>query len=341
MEMKQTILQYPLSALQQRFCLTQGMLPIVQQVQRVAPTSAAVLLLGESGVGKEPIAHMIHAGSRVREEIFLATNCGAISESLAESELFGHARGAFTGAIGNKKGLFQLANGGTLFLDEVGDMAPYLQVKVLRALELGEVMSVGSEKPEHVKIRIIAATNRDLGEEMKAKRFREDLFYRLNVFPIRIPPLRDRPHDIVELAEHFLAMFENERETPWRLTADALQELQSYDWPGNVRQFRNALECATILADGPRIDRAVIRQSIGNTSLKPQPSHAGQALLTTWCQHALENGWQLQRMKQEVEIEAITVAKRMSGTLGRAAVALGVDVATLHRKLGTRNKKGE
>jgi len=232
---------------------SEAMHRVLQQVHVVAKSDATVLVTGESGTGKEVVARAIHAESRRRERSLIRVNCGAIPEDLFESEFFGHVRGAFTGALGDRAGRFELADGGTLFLDEVGEIPLRLQPKLLRVLQEQEFERVGDGRTRKVDVRIVAATNRDLRDEVDARRFRQDLFYRLSVFPIELPPLRERRADIAPLAERFLRRTARRRggRTP-RLSQAALQQLERYDWPGNVRELQNAIERALILApNGP------------------------------------------------------------------------------------------
>ncbi len=212
-------------------------------VHRVAPTASTVLIEGETGTGKELVASAVHYWSERREKLFVAQNCAAMPENLLESELFGHEKGAFTGATDDKKGLFELADGGTLFLDEVGEMPLALQAKLLRVLQEGEVRPVGSNRTKRVDVRIVAATNRDLEKEVAEGRFREDLFYRLNVFPLRLPPLRERREDVPLLAGHFLKRYAEEfgRQVSG-ISQQAMEQLQAYEWPGNVRELENEVQ---------------------------------------------------------------------------------------------------
>jgi transcriptional regulator with GAF, ATPase, and Fis domain len=229
-----------------------GMRRVAQQVQIVAPSDATVLIMGESGTGKEVVARAIHSASRRSERPLVRVNCGAVPESLFESEFFGHVRGAFTGAQKDRAGRFELADGGTLFLDEVGEIPLALQPKLLRALQEGEFERVGDGRTRTVDVHIVAATNRDLRTEVDAGRFRQDLFYRLSVFPIELPPLRERRADVAPLAEHFLRAAAGRGAKTVRLSQAALQQLERHDWPGNVRELQNAIERALILApQGP------------------------------------------------------------------------------------------
>ncbi|MCC6641228.1 MAG: sigma-54-dependent Fis family transcriptional regulator [Deltaproteobacteria bacterium] len=230
------------------------MIEVLELLERAAEFKATVLLTGESGTGKEVLARAIHAQSPRRGEAFVGVNCAAIPESLLESELFGHARGAFTGADRARRGLFVEADGGTLFLDEIGELPPPLQAKLLRALQEEEVRPVGESKPRRVDVRVLAATARNLESEVRAGRFREDLFYRLDVLRVCVPPLRDRREDIPLLVDHFLARFATSLGKPVReLSDDALEKLVAYPWPGNVRELENVIERAVILARGERI----------------------------------------------------------------------------------------
>jgi two-component system response regulator AtoC len=227
------------------------MLEVYKLVARVAPTSATVLVVGESGTGKELVARAIHSHSTRATTAFVPVNCTALSESLLESELFGHARGAFTGAIAAKRGLFEMADGGTLFLDEIGDMGPKMQAQLLRTLQDGEVRPVGSAESIKVDVRLVCATNRDLEAEVKAGRFREDLYFRINVVTVKLPPLRDRPGDIPILVAHFLAkVARREGRTEASMSREALDMLCRYGWPGNVRELENAVERAVAVAKG-------------------------------------------------------------------------------------------
>lgn len=226
----------------------------LERARRVAASEAPVLLLGETGTGKEVIASAIHAASRRANGPLVKVNCGALAETLLESELFGHVKGAFTGADRDRAGFFEVARGGTLFLDEIGEISSGLQVRLLRVLQDGAFTRVGSSEPLTTDARVIAATNRDLEAAVEASEFREDLYYRLNVVPIRLPPLRDRPEDVAPLAEFFLGRARVEAAARRRrFSAEALDALKRYQWPGNARELQNAVECAAVMARGPEI----------------------------------------------------------------------------------------
>jgi two-component system nitrogen regulation response regulator NtrX len=223
-------------------------------VEKVAPTDARVLITGENGTGKELVARAVHRLSPRGDKAFIEVNCAAIPSELIESELFGHMKGSFTGAHEDRAGKFELADGGTLFLDEIGDMSLQAQAKVLRALQEGIVTRVGGAKPISVDVRVLAATNKDLEEEIKGGRFREDLYYRLNVIPLHVPPLRERREDIAMLVRHFVETYAREANLrPKPFTDEALERMQRMDWPGNVRELRNTVERLLILASGATV----------------------------------------------------------------------------------------
>lgn len=237
-----------------------AMLALYDQISRVADIKTTVLILGESGTGKELVARAIHTSGGRSNKPFVAVNCGAISENLLESELFGHVKGAFTGAVSDKAGLFEQADGGTLLLDEVGEMPPALQVKLLRVLQEGEIRRVGAAASQQVDVRVISATARDLQAEVAAGRFREDLFFRLNVFMVLLPPLRERLDDLPLLAELFIRSCSARmgRTQAPRISSDALRCLMSYSWPGNVRELENVIERSLVLCDGDQLQECCL-----------------------------------------------------------------------------------
>ena len=238
---------------------------VVDRIEKVGPTDARVLIRGENGTGKELVARALHRLSTRADRTFVEVNCAAIPSELIESELFGHMKGAFTGAHQDRAGKFEQANGGTLFLDEIGDMSPAAQAKVLRALQDGVITRVGGEQPIQVDVRVVAATNKDLKAEIDAGRFREDLFFRLNVVPIEVPPLRERRDDIPMLVRHFVDLaVQEQRLPPRRFSQGALDRLVSMPWPGNVRELRNTVERLLILAQGDEIDAADIDRLAGS-----------------------------------------------------------------------------
>ena len=240
---------------------------LVDQIERVAATQARVLITGDNGTGKELVARAIHRRSSRAAKPFIEVNCAAIPGELIESELFGHMKGSFTGAFADRAGKFEQAHGGMLFMDEVGDMSLAAQAKVLRVLQDGEVTRIGGSKRISVDVRVIAATNKNLSEEIDAGRFREDLYYRLNVVPIFVPPLRDRRDDIPLLVAHFLAtLSNNENIAPKTMAEDAIETLQSLEWAGNVRELRNTIERLLILVPGPRITRSDVERLVGSRS---------------------------------------------------------------------------
>jgi DNA-binding NtrC family response regulator len=293
--------------------------------EKVAPSAASVLLLGESGTGKELFARSIHGLSPRRDRPLVAINCAAIPDTLLENELFGHERGAFTGASGLKQGKFELADGGTLFLDEIGDLSPAVQAKLLRVLQEHTFERVGGTRAIEVDVRIIAATNVDLARAVAEKRFREDLYFRLNVFPIAIPPLRDRPEDIPVLVQYFVSKFAREmRKRVTGATPEALRVLQSYGWPGNVREVENAVERAVILATGEQIQAADLALGLGRAAREePEP------LPLTGSLHEVSL-----RASQRAERELIRrVLRECGGNKTRAAEALQVSYKTLLTKI--------
>jgi len=291
---------------------------IFELIKKVAPTNATVLITGESGVGKEVVARLIHSFSSQKDHVFLPVNCSAIPEALLESQLFGHTKGAFTGAVGAQEGLFQRARSGTIFLDEIGEMPLILQPKLLRAIEEKEVLPVGATTPAKVDVRILAATNRDLKKEIEASRFREDLYYRLNVIELHIPPLRDRREDIPPLVEHLIHRHNQELKKTYKGADNATMKLMmSLPWKGNVRELDNVLERAMILGDGEWISPADLpRWEIPEgTSITPLSDNLKEAV------QAYE--------KSHIE----TVLKKTSGDKKSAAELLGLSLSSLYRKL--------
>ena len=297
------------------------MADVIRKIHVVAQTRMNVLIQGESGTGKELVARAIHEQSPRWDMPFLPLNCAARPENLLESELFGHEKGAFTGAVAARQGMMEIVKGGTLFLDEVGEMSVGLQVKLLRAIEQKEIMRVGGAEVIRVDIRIIAATNQDLKSRVAEKSFREDLFYRLNVFNITVPPLRERREDIPKLAGHFLAEIARENRVPAKkLSAGARIALLAYRWPGNVRELRNAMETASLVAKGESIEWEDLSPEILENILPPSPS--GPIPLPS------------PRTLEEIEREAILGALlKTDGNKTQAAKMLGIGLRTLHRKV--------
>jgi len=295
-------------------------LSVLRLAETVAPTESTVLIQGESGTGKEVVARYIHQLSARATGAFLSINCGALPESLLESELFGHVKGSFTGAMKDKSGLFTAAGGGTFFLDEIGETTPSTQVKLLRVLQQREVIPVGGTEPVPIDTRLLAATNRDLEEEMKRGAFRGDLFYRLNVFALHLPPLRARRDDIPLLIDAFLHRSAQQRGAdPKRLTDSALDAMQTYDWPGNVRELENALERAVILSDGETIDVTALPERITERRAEPLVNTQDTAQNPTL--DVIERAYIMWVLQSE------------GGNKSRAAEVLGIDPSTLYRKL--------
>ncbi|WP_066067608.1 sigma 54-interacting transcriptional regulator [Neobacillus soli] len=294
---------------------------IINQAKKIADFSSTVLLTGESGVGKEVIAQAIHQLGRRSEQPFLKLNCGAIPENLLESELFGYAKGAFTGADKNgKEGYFKQADGGILFLDEIGEMPVHLQVKLLRVLQEQEVIPVGSTMPIKVNVQIIAATNKKLEKMVEEGTFREDLFYRLNVIPIHIPPLRERTEDISLLAFHFLQQLNEKYDRNYHLTPDAVNVLEFYPWPGNVRELQNIIERLVVTADHPAIDAEFVGQflTVGYEHKQMKP--------------VITRVIPLQDAIDHVEKQLIVMAMNQYKTTTKAAKALGISQSSVSRK---------
>jgi transcriptional regulator with PAS, ATPase and Fis domain len=291
---------------------------VLKMVDRVAPSGAPVLILGESGTGKELIARAVHEKSQRADKPFVAINCGALRETLLESELFGHEKGAFTGAYNRKIGLAEAASGGTLFLDEIGELSPGIQAKLLRFIQEGEVYRVGGKEPIKVNIRLISATNRELDSEVLKGTFREDLYYRINTITIHSPPLRRRKEDIPMLVEYFLARG-NSRvlNRGQEMSPEAMQALVKYDWPGNIRELQNLCERLQILADGHTIQVS----DLPDTILKPENKLVIGQYDPTLTLHELERRY---------IVEAL---KHFDGNKTQAANALGITIKTLYNKL--------
>ena len=306
-----------------------GMAELRAQIERAAPTKATVLIQGESGTGKELVAREIHRRSSRSNTPFVQVNCAAIPEELIESELFGHEKGSFTGAVRKQTGKFVAADGGTIFLDEVGDMSLRTQAKVLRVLQEGEVEPVGAATVIKVDVRVIAATNKDLTEEIRNSRFREDLFYRLNVIPIRTPPLRERRDDIPTLAEHFASLFSVEyNKHPKKFTQAALRALQDAPWRGNVRELRNMIERLVIMVPNDNIDV---------TDLPAEFFRAAADIITTAMRLAT-----LQDFKDEAEKAFILAKLREHGwNVSRTAEAIDTPRSNLYKKIEQYNIKRE
>ncbi len=322
-----TELRERLSGGRQQFLI--GACPAIQRIHqligRVAETDSTVLILGETGTGKELVARAIHARSLRAAAPLITVNCAAIPSDLLESELFGHERGAFTGAVRRKRGSFELAHGGSLFLDEVGALSPALQAKLLRSLQESEVSPIGSERSLQVDVRIIAATNRDLGQATRRGEFRDDLFYRLNVVPIPVPPLRDRKEDIPLLVEHFIARYRCKLQTPIRgITPAALDLLTAYGWPGNVRELEHSIERAIIMADGDQLDWESFAHLLPTSPRAPRP------------RHPVPNAEDLAALPSLDKVEQDYIMQVLQATRWnrkRASEILGISTVTLWRKV--------
>jgi Nif-specific regulatory protein len=284
------------------------MAPVYEMIAQVAQSDATVLIRGESGTGKELIAQALHYGSRRSEGPFVRVNCAALPEGLVESELFGHERGAFTGAVQQRPGRFERASGGTIFLDEIGDLPASVQVRLLRVLQEREFERVGGHATLRTDVRVVAATNRDLEHDIEHGRFRADLYYRLNVFPIHVPPLRERRTDIILLADHFVEKYgQRYGRSIVRLSTPAIDLLMAYHWPGNVRELENAIERAVLLADGDVLHARLLPPSLQMARLDDKRSGPLRAQL-----HALE---------KELIIDALKANK---GNRAAAARQLGI-----------------
>ena len=303
---------------------SEPMKAVYEVIQQVAPSRATVLIQGSSGTGKELVAHAIHQLSPRKNGPYVAVHCAALATNLLESELFGHERGAFTGAVERRQGRFELADGGTLFLDEIGEIDPQVQVKVLRVLEERQYERVGGQKTISTDVRLIAASNRDLGELVKEGKFRDDLYYRLNVVTIHLPPLRERIEDIPLLVNHFLTEYARENNRPPKeLTQDAMNALLAYSWPGNVRELRNYIERAVVLSKGEKITLRELPQAVRDqltfgTNGTLLPARTGKSDLT------------IEEAEKQMVIRAL---KETNGNRTEAAKRLGISRRTLHRKL--------
>jgi two-component system nitrogen regulation response regulator NtrX len=300
-----------------------GMRQLREQIEMAAPTNGRVLIYGENGTGKELVARTIHAQSRRRTSAFVEVNCAAIPEELIESELFGHVRGAFTGAVADRRGKFEAADGGTIFLDEIGDMSLKTQAKVLRVLQEQTLEAVGGATRIKVDVRVLCATNKELRAEIRAGRFREDLYFRLNVIPMSVPALRDRVDDIGLLADHFMAEFAREYgRRPKTLQAPALSLLQRYPWPGNVRELRNVIERLMIMVPGDTITPAHL--SFLDPEALPRPEAAGPMADRLTLHEARD------RFERDLILRTLG---EQQGNMSRTAEVLGVERSNLYRKM--------
>jgi len=297
-------------------CNSPEMKELMRVIQKCARSNSTVLIQGETGTGKELVAHEIYAQSHRKRKTFIPVNCGALQEHLLESELFGHEKGAFTGASVTRPGLFEVAEGGTIFLDEIGEMHPNTQVKLLRVLQSGEVRRVGGNRVTHVDVRVVASTNKDLPKETEQGKFREDLFYRLSVLAIRVPPLRERKSEIPYLLDYFLKQACSRLKTePKEVSDGALNALMKHDWPGNVRELENMVEVAVVLSEGP---------GIGVSDLPPELLIPGRAAGRAGAPRSLE----------QVETEhLLRMLKMNEGNKRKTARDLGIDTKTLYNKL--------
>ena len=307
---------------------------VFDKIHKVSSSTSTVLILGESGTGKELIARAIHRHSPRKDRPFVAVSCAAIPETLIESELFGHERGAFTGASARQVGLFEAADKGTLFLDEIGELNVNMQAKVLRALQEREIRRVGGREDLKVDVRIIAATNKDLEVEVRGGTFREDLYYRLNVVTIQLPPLRDRSTDIPQLAEHFVAKACAEAARPaLGITTEAMRRLVQYHWPGNIRQLEAVLQRAVVLSDGKKIDSADLPVEVRFSSLpgrEPSPEEAAAASGGPVRFLLPAQGINLEEVERDFIVQAMEMA---GGVIAKAAKLLGLSYRTLQYRL--------
>ena len=322
------------SSLTNLISVSPAMMQVVKRAMRIAEVDSTVLLSGESGVGKEEITKLIHAYSRRSHQQIVTINCSAIPETLLESELFGYEAGAFTGAVkGGKAGLFEIASGGTVFLDEIGEMPLLLQAKLLRVLQESEVQRIGSGKPIPIDVRIIAATNRDLADLVRQGRFREDLYYRLNIIPIDIPPLRQRKEDIVPMVNHFLALIEEKYGIHRTIETAALQLLEAYNWPGNVRQLKNMVERICLLATQPEITVSTVQQELDSNLeiVRPVAHTAPKQSKSEPIVPPFSGTLKEQIAAFEKQLIKQTLCEHPS--IRQAAKSLGCDQSTLVRKI--------
>ncbi len=307
---------------------------VLARVEQVAPTASTVLLRGETGTGKELVARAVHINSPREKKPFVRVNCAALAPGVLESELFGHEKGAFTGAIGRRVGRFELADGGTLFLDEVGDLTPEVQVKLLRVLQEREFERVGGTDTVTVDVRVVSATHRDLESLIGDGKFREDLYYRLNVFPIALPPLRDRPGDIPALVEHFVGKFAQSTGKVVRGADDAtLAELQAYPWPGNVRELENIIERAMILTRGPTL--SAVDLDFGRRPLTTPGTRPSERQMAAVADPGKSDAGRslYKRLSDQERSEIIASVERCQGNIAHAARALGVNRSTLYYRM--------
>jgi DNA-binding NtrC family response regulator len=314
-----------------------AMQEVFRLVDQVAPARSTVLITGESGTGKELIAKAIHEGSPRASRPFVTVNSSNIPSELLESELFGHTRGAFTGAVAAKKGLFEVADGGSIFLDEIGDIPPETQARLLRVIQEREFTPLGDTAPRRVDVRIIAATNIDLKEAVKQGTFREDLYYRLSVVPIELPPLRDRRVDILPLAQHFIHKYneENGRQVSEQIKPEVLALLEAYSWPGNVRELENAIERAVVIAPGEEITRECLRTEISDPQTARGVTREGASGVSAL---GIGRGINFYDEVRHFEIDLIRRAlEQTGGHQSRAARLLGMNATTLNSKIKTYN----
>jgi two-component system response regulator FlrC len=317
-----------------------SMQAVITMADQIAPSDASILITGESGVGKEVIARYVHQKSRRANRPFISVNCAAIPENLLESELFGHEKGAFTGAVARRIGKFEEANGGTLLLDEISEMDARLQAKLLRAIQEREIDRVGGAKPVRVDIRILATSNRDLAQAVRDGTFREDLLYRLNVVNLRIPSLRDRPGDVLALSEFFIRKYAAANGMPERvLSAEAKRRLASHRWPGNVRELENAMHRAVLMANGPEIDEDAIRLPDGQPLAAADPGVRAAQAASLAAETASRSyvGQTVAAMEQQLIIDTL---QHCFGNRTHAATILGISIRTLRNKLKEYTEAG-